>query len=150
MPDATSIAVVAALATVAVNALAGAYASWRWWQVDPSRLAWRLLRGGQAVAIAQAVVAGALALGGWEPGAGLYWLYAALPVAIGLIAEQLRIASAEQVLEQRGLPDARAVGELPPAGQRSVVLAIMRRELGVLALAALTVAFLALRGALIA
>jgi len=39
------------------------------------------------------------------------------------------------------------VGRLDDAGQRSVVLAILRREMGILALAALITAFLALRAA---
>jgi len=43
------------------------------------------------------------------------------------------------------LEDAQAVGRLDERGQRSVVLAIVRREIGVMALAALVVAFLALR-----
>lgn len=147
--DERTIAEVAAWAVLAVNLLAGAFASWRWWIVQPSDVAWPLLRAGQAVAFVQAVVAGGLFASGYSPGDGLYWLYALLPVAIGLIAEQLRVASAEQVLEHRNLPDAHAVGSLPEAAQRSVVLAIMRREIGVMALAALVVAFLALRAALI-
>jgi len=144
-----TIATIAALATLTVNGVAAAFAGLRWWQVQPSDAAWPLLRAGQAVAVGQALVAGALAIAGYDPADGLYWLYALLPVAIGLIAEQLRIASAEQVLENRELPDAQAVGALPEAQQRSVVLAIVRRELGVMALAALVVAFLALRAALI-
>jgi hypothetical protein len=148
--DERTIAEVAAWAVLAVNGLAGAFAAWRWWQVAPARAIWPLLRAGQAVAVAQALVAGGLFAGGFDPADGLYWLYALLPVAIGLIAEQLRIASAEQVLENRELADARAVGALPEAEQRSVVLAIVRREIGVMALAALVVAFLALRAALIA
>lgn len=149
MPDAT-IAEVAALATLAVNGAAGAFAGLRWWQVEPSRAAWALLRGGQVVAGVQAVLAGVLLATGFEPADDLYWLYALLPVAIGFVAEQLRIASAEQVLERRELPDAQAVGALPEREQRSVVLAVVRRELGVMALAALVVAFLALRAVLIA
>ncbi len=148
--DERSIAELAAWATLAANAAAGAFAGWRWWQVRPSDAVWPLLRGGQAVAVVQALVAGVLFFAGYEPADGLYWLYALLPVAIGLIAEQLRIASAEQVLENRGLPDAQAVGALPEAEQRSVVLSIVRREVGVVALAAGVVAFLALRAALIA
>ena len=54
------------------------------------------------------------------------------------------------MLENRDLPDAQAVGALPESEQRSVVLAVVRREIGVMALAALVVAFLALRAALIA
>jgi hypothetical protein len=135
--------------TAGSAAVAGAFAALRWWQVEPSSAVWPLLRAAQAVAVAQAVGAGVLAAAGYRPDDGLYWLYALLPVAIGVIAEQLRIAAAEQVLEQRGLPDAQAVGALAEAEQRSVVLAIVRREIGVMALAALVVAFLALRAALV-
>lgn len=147
--DERAIAEIAAWATLAGNGIAGAYAGWCWWRVRLSDAVWPLLRAAQAVAIAQALVAGVLYIGGYDPRDGLYWLYALLPVAVGLIAEQLRIASAEQVLENRDLEDARAVGALPEAEQRSVVLAIVRREVGVMAIAAGVVAFLALRAALI-
>ena len=116
----------------------------------PDERVWPLLRAGQIAAGCQAVLAGVLFAAGYEPADGLFWLYALLPVAIGVIAEQLRIASAEQVLENRDLPDVQAVGALPESEQRSVVLAVVRREIGVMALAALVVAVLALRAALIA
>ena len=148
MTEAT-VAEIAALAALAVNGVAGAFAALRWWQVQPADAVWPLLRAGQAVAVAQAIVAGVLAITGFHPGDSLYWLYALLPVAIGFVAEQLRIVSAEQVLENREIPDAQAVGALPAAEQRSVVLAIMRREVGVMALAAVVVALLALRAVLI-
>ena len=145
-----AIAEIAAWATLAANGAAGAYAGWGWWRGRPGARAWPLLRAAQAVAIAQAIAAGVLYLAGYEPEDGLYWLYALLPVAIGLIAEQLRIVAAEQVLENREIEDAQAVGALPEAEQRAVVLAIVRREVGIMALAAGVVAFLALRAALIA
>ena len=147
--DEQAVAELAAWATLAVNALAGAFAGWRWWRARASDAAWALLRGGQSVAIGQAVVAGVLYASGYDPEDGLYWLYALLPVAIGFVAEQLRIVSAEQVLENRGLPDAQAVGALPEREQHAIVLAIVRRELGVMALAALVAALLALRAALV-
>jgi hypothetical protein len=149
VPEAT-IALIGALVTLAVNGVAGAFAGLRWWQVRTSAAVWPLLRAGQAVAALQALLAGVLYAAGYEPADGLYWLYALLPVAVGLIAEQLRIAAAEQVLENRDLPDVQAVGALPESEQRSVVLAVVRREIGVMALAALVVALLALRAALIA
>jgi hypothetical protein len=138
-------AVVAALVAAAVNAVAGAFGAWRWWTVAPSRAFWVLARAGQAAAVALAVVAGIAAAAGFDPGDGLFWLYALLPVAVGFVAEQFRAASAQTVLDARGLEDAQAVGRLDEAGQRSVVLAILRRELGVMAVAAIVVAFLALR-----
>jgi hypothetical protein len=139
------VAVAAALVVAALNALAALFGAWRWWTVAPSRTFWVFARAGQAAAIALAVVAGVGAVTGFHPADGLFWLYALLPVAVGFVAEQLRAASAQTVLDARGLDDARAVGRLDEAGQRSVVLAILRRELGVMALAAVVVAFLALR-----
>jgi|SRR3954467_604018 len=138
-------AAVAALFAAAVNAVAALFGAWRWWTVAPSRAFWVLARAGQAAAVALAVVAGVAAVTGFDPADGLFWLYALLPVAVGFVAEQFRAASAQTVLDARDLEDAHAVGRLDAAGQRSVVLAILRRELGVMALAAVVVAFLALR-----
>ncbi len=130
-----------------VNVLAALVGAWRWWQVETSRAFWVLVRAGQAAAIAQALVAGVLALLGFVPADGLYWLYALLPVAVSFVAEQFRITAAQTVLDARGLEDAHAVGRLDERGQRSVVTAIVRREMGTMAAAALVVAFLCLRAA---
>src|SRR3954471_24723976 len=138
-------AAVAALFAAAVNAVAALFGAWRWWTVAPSRAFWVLARAGQAAAVALAAAAGVAGGTACRPADGFFWLYALLPVAVGFVAEQLRAASAQTVLDARGLEDARAVGRLDEAGQRSVVVAILRRELGVIALAAIVVAFLALR-----
>ncbi|GAC1438944.1 MAG: hypothetical protein NVSMB51_15920 [Solirubrobacteraceae bacterium] len=137
-----------ALLVALINGLAGAYGTLRWYQVRESRPFWVTLRGAQAAALLFATAAAVVWLSGARHGGDeLFYLYALLPAAIGLIAEQLRIAAAEQVLENRGLADARAVGELPEREQRALVVAIMRREMGVMSVAALVVAFLALRAA---
>jgi hypothetical protein len=130
-----------------VNALAALVGAWRWWQVETSRTFWVLCRAGQVAAIAQAVVAGVLAATGFVPADGLYWLYALLPVAVSFVGEQFRVTAAQTVLDARGLEDAHAVGGLDETGQRSVILAIVRREMGTMAAAALVVAFLCLRAA---
>jgi hypothetical protein len=141
----TDVAHVLALLVAISNGIAGVVAAVLWWRVEPHRFAWVLIRTGQALAIAQAVGAGVLAASGLDPGDSLYWLYALLPVAVGFVAEQLRLASAQLVLDARGLQDAQAVGRLAPDDQHSVVLQIVRRELGVMAAAALVTTFLALR-----
>jgi hypothetical protein len=135
----------AALVVAFVNGLAGVFGAVLWWTVRPSRAFWVLLRAGQAAAGGLAVVAGVLAVLGFEPADGLFWLYAVLPAAVAFVAEGFRAAAAQAVLDARGLEDAQAVGRLDEAGQRSVVLAILRREMGVMALAAVVVVFLALR-----
>jgi len=140
-----TLATLTALAVAVLNGIAGLYGSWRWWTVAPSRAFWILARAGQGAAIVLALVAGVLYLTGARPDDGLFWLYALLPAAIGFFAEQFRLLSAQTVLEARSLPDAQAVGRLPEADQRSVVLQIVRREMGVMTLGALVAAFLALR-----
>jgi hypothetical protein len=141
----THVAQVVALAAALVSLVAGVLGAWHWWRVEPSRAFWLLCRAGQALAVAQAVLAGVLAALGFDPGDRLYWLYAVLPVAVSFVAEQLRVTAAETVLDDAGLENAQAVGALDEARQRSVVLAIVRREMGVMTAAALVVAFLALR-----
>lgn len=134
-----------AIATALATGVSGAIATFLWWTVNPVGWVWPLLRIGQLVAVGQAAVAGARYFVGPAPDDSLYYLYATLPVVIAFIAEQLRLASAETVLDDRGLENAQAVGALAEAEQQSVVLAIMRRELGVVAASALVAAFLALR-----
>jgi hypothetical protein len=141
----TQVAQVAALAAALVSLVAGALGAWRWWTVEPSQAFWLLCRASQALLVVQALVAGVLAALGFEPDDGLYWLYALLPLAVSFVAEQLRVTAAETVLDDAGLPNAQAVGELDEARQRSVVLAIVRREIGVMTASAFVVAFLALR-----
>jgi hypothetical protein len=143
----SSIAQIAAVVLAAVAALAGVLGAWRWWTVAPSRAFWVLCRSAQALAVAYAILAGVLFLAGFDPAQTLFWLYALLPVAVSFVGEQLRVLSAQTVLDARDLPDAQAVGELDEAGQRSVVLAIVRREIGVMAAACIVIAFLALRAA---
>lgn len=145
----STVAVWTAWACAGFNLAAAGWGAWRWWTVESSRVFWVLARTGQAAAMAQALVAGGLFVAGYDPPDDLYWLYALLPVAIGVIAEQLRILSAEQVLERRGLADVEALRARPEVEQRSVVREIVRREIGVMAVAAVVVVFLALRAGLI-
>jgi hypothetical protein len=142
-----TVATITALLAAVLNSVAGGVGAWLWWRVDPQPLAWPLIRAGQVASVALAAVAGGAYVSGSDPEDGLFWLYAVLPVVIGFFAEQFRLLSARTVLDARGLEDAAAVGSLPEAEQRSVVLAIVRRELGVMAVAAGVSAFLALRAA---
>ena len=141
----THVAQAAALGAALVSLVAGVLGTWRWWRVQPSPAFWVLCRLSQALLVVQALVAGVLAALGFDPADSLYWLYALLPVAVSFVAEQLRVTAAQAVLDSRDLEDAKAVGRLDEASQRSVVLAIVRREMGVMTAAAFVVAFLALR-----
>jgi hypothetical protein len=134
-------------AAIVVNALAGVYGAWRWWRVEPRTVwFWRLLRAGQALVVIEAALGGVLDLTD-RKAPGLHILYGLLPLLVSLLAEQLRLASAQMVLDARGFESARAVGELPEDEQRSVVVSILRREVGVMTLSALVVVGLLARAA---
>ena len=147
----TEAVVAGAIAVAALNAAAGLAGGWLWYRGEPNerpvRVFWLLLRVGQGSALAFAVLVGALALAGRYSSDRLFYLYALLPLAVAFVGEQLRVAAAATVLSQRDLPGAEAVGRLPQGEQRRIVIEIVRREVGVMALSALVVVFLALRAA---
>jgi hypothetical protein len=147
----TQAVVAGAIAVAALNLLAGLLGAWLWYDGAPGEhlggAFWLILRVAQGSALALALAVGSLAAAGHYSSDHLFYLYALLPLAIGLIAEQLRVASAQTILDQRDLDDAQAVGALPEREQRGVVIEIVRREIGVMALSAFVVVFLALRAA---
>jgi hypothetical protein len=148
----TGAVVAGALAVATLNAAPGLLGGWLWHRAEPAgrgslKAFWVLLRVGQGSALALALGVGSLAAAGSYAGDHLFYLYALLPLAVAFVAEQLRVASAQTILDQRGLEDAKALGALPESEQQLVVIAIVRREIGVMALSALVVVFLALRAA---
>jgi hypothetical protein len=128
--------VVVGVLAISLNGVAAAFGGWCWWRVRTSAWFWRVLRTGQLVVVIQVALGGVLLLLGHKP-PGLHVLYGALPLLVSLIAEQLRGAAAQMVLDLRGFPSAEEVGALPEDEQREVVVAILQREIGVMALAAL-------------
>jgi hypothetical protein len=131
---------------IALNALAALYGAWCWWRARPSSWFWRILRAGQVVVIVEVVLGGVLDLLGHKA-SGLHVLYGVLPLLVGLLAEQLRISIPQMVLDSRGLESAQAVGKLPEEEQRGIVITILQREIGVMALAAIVVVVLLARAA---
>jgi hypothetical protein len=148
----TQAVVAGALAVAGLNAVSGLLGGWLWYRDDPSsrkllNAFWVLLRVGQGSALTLALAVGSLAVAGHYSTDHLFYLYALLPLAVAFVAEQLRVASAQTILDQRDLEDAEAVGRLGEDEQQEIVAAIVRRETGVMALSAFVVVFLALRAA---
>jgi hypothetical protein len=147
----TEAVVAGALAVAALNAISGLWGAWLWYDGEPSERAagtfWVLLRVGQGAVLVLALAAGSLAVAGHYSSDRLFYLYALLPLAVGFIAEQLRVAAAQTILDQHDLENAQAVGALAESEQQGIVTEIVRREIGVMALSALVVVFLALRAA---
>lgn len=136
---------ITAIVVAGINTLAAAVGLWGWWRWETPRAFWPVARAGQLSTTVLAAIAGVAIVTGFKPADNLFWLYLLLPIAISIIAEQLRIASARTILDVHGLEDAQAVGRLPEEEQQGIVLEIVRRETLVLALAGLVIAFLAFR-----
>lgn len=137
---------VVGIACIALMGGAGVWGAWCWYRVRQSRLFWRLLRAGQFAVVLQAALGGVLVLMG-RTASSLHLIYGLLPLGIAFVAEQLRIAAAQMVLDSRGFESSAAVGELPESEQRLVVISILQRELGVMVLAALVILVLLIRAA---
>lgn len=136
---------IAAVVVAALNLVAGALGVAAWWLGEASRPFWLAVRAGQIATTFLAALAGVLLVSGYDADSGLLYLYLLLPIVVSIIAEQLRLASAQTVLDQRKLENAQAVGELPADEQTAIVRAIMSREVGVMTIAAFVIVFLALR-----
>jgi hypothetical protein len=132
--------------SIALMAAVVVYGAWAWWRVQPRPGFWRLLRVAQVVVIVQVALGGILLATGRKPG-HLHVLYGLLPLAVALIAETLRASSAQMVLDSRGYESAQAVGKQPREEQQAVVKAILRREFGLMTIAALVIVVLLLRAA---
>jgi hypothetical protein len=132
---------------IALSTVAAAWGGWCWLRASSSRAFWGVLRAAQLAVVVEAALGGVLLLIG-RKAPTLHYVYGLLPLAVSLIGEQLRISAAVMVLDARGLESAQAVGTLPEQEQREIVVAIVRREVGVMALAALMMVVLLARAAM--
>ena len=142
----TGIHIALGVGLIAVNAVAGFYGLFAWWQERPAPGFWPLLRIGQALVMIEAVDGAILVITGKEL-PDLHLIYGLLPLGVSFFAEQLRITAAETVLANRGLEGRKDVERLARAEQQDLVRVIVRREIGVMAASAVVVALLGVRAA---
>jgi heme A synthase len=126
---------------IALNAAAGLVGGIAWYRDRPSIPFWYLLRAAQASVFVQALLGGLLVVTNHEPEEGLHYLYGILPLVVSFIAEGARADAAH-----------REVGDLDPESltqpeQESLALAIVRREMGIMAVSCGVIFFLGLRAA---
>jgi hypothetical protein len=140
----TGVHIALGVALIAVNLAAGLWGLWGWWRHRHVPGFWPLLRVGQGLVVLQAVD-GALLLVLGEDLPELHLIYGLVPLGVSFLAEQLRLATADIVLAQRGLEGRADVEALPAEEQRGLVRAIVRREMGVMATSAVVVALLGVR-----
>jgi hypothetical protein len=144
----TAVHVAIGVVAIALNAIAAAWGGWCWWRSQSDQRFWWILRAAQVSVVVVAAAGGILELTGRKV-VSLHIIYGVLPFLVSLLAEQFRISSAQMVLDSRGLASAKAVGELPKAEQQAIVTAIVRMEVGVMALSALVVVVLLARAAMV-
>jgi hypothetical protein len=126
---------------------AAVWGIWCWYRANySSRVFWWLLRAGQGFIVVEAVLGGIWEASG-RHASELHLIYGLVPIAVSFVAEQLRIASAQMVMDARGFESAAEVGKLEPPEQRVVMMTIVQRELGVMVLAAIVMTVLLARAA---
>jgi hypothetical protein len=128
-------------ALIALNLAAFALGGVAWLRDRPSIPFWYLLRAAQAAVFLQALLGGLLVFAGHEPSDDLHYLYGILPLVVSLIAEGARGGAAERELRDVEFE------ALPGDRQQAVALAIVRREMGIMAVSCGVILFLALRAA---
>ena len=137
----TTFHIVLGVAVVVVNFAAGLLGAYKWRKDEYSHAFWPILRTGQALVVLEAIDGAVLLLMGQEL-PRLHLIYGLVPLGVQFIAEQLKVTSAQAILDQRGVSSAR---ELDPDDAEDAALDILRREMGVMAASALVVAALGLR-----
>jgi heme A synthase len=128
-------------ALILCNAIAFAVGGIAWIRDQASVRFWYLLRIAQLTVFLQALLGGLLVFTGHEPDDDLHYLYGLLPLLVSFLAEGARAGAAER--EVRDLD----IEALPPEGQQQVALAIVRREMGIMAVSCGVILFLGLRAA---
>ena len=128
-------------AVIALNLVAFALGGMAWLRDRPSVPFWLLLRAAQVAVFIQVMLGGLLVFTNHKPDDSLHYLYGILPLLVSLIAEAARTGAAEREL---GDLDFEA---LPADAQQELALAIVRREMGIMAVSCGVILFLALRAA---
>jgi hypothetical protein len=131
----------AGAAVLALNLAAALVGGIQWLRKSPSIPFWYLLRSAQVAVVIQVMLGGILVLTGHRPADNLHYLYGFLPLPVSLLAEGARIGAAQQELGDIEFET------LQPERQQSLALAIVRREMGIMAISCWVIFFLALRAA---
>ncbi len=127
---------------VGLNLAAGAIGGYAWFRNRPSVPFWYLLRLAQVSVFVQALLGGVLVVTNHEPSSDLHYVYGILPLAISFIAEGARAGAAHRELGEVEFES------LDGETQQQVALAIVRREMGIMAVSCGVIFFVALRAAL--
>lgn len=124
-----------------LNLVAGLVGGIAWFRDRPSVPFWYLLRAAQAAVVAQALLGAILLVTGHEPPDDLHLLYGILPLMVSFLAEGARAGAAQRELGETDFES------LPGDQQQTIALAIVRREMGIMAVSCAVIFFIAVRAA---
>lgn len=128
-------------AVILLNLVAFAVGGVAWFRGRPSIPFWYLLRAAQASVFIQVGLGGLLVVTNHEPPDSLHYLYGILPLLVSFLAEGARTGAAQRELGETEFES------LEAETQEAVALAIVRREMGIMAVSCGVILFLALRAA---
>jgi heme A synthase len=137
----SAVHLVVGCALIALNLVAFAFGGIAWLRQRQSVTFWYLLRGAQAAVFLQALLGGLLLLTGHEPVDEIHYLYGILPLVVSFLAEGARAGAAQRELGELDFES------LPASDQQALALAIVRREMGIMAVSCGVILFLGLRAA---
>jgi hypothetical protein len=129
------------LALISLNLVAFAVGGIAWIRRESSIPFWYLLRAAQVSVFIQALLGGLLVFTGRESPDDLHYLYGILPLVVSFIAEGARAGAAERELGDLDFES------LDGDTQQEIALAIVRREMGIMAVSCGVILFLGLRAA---
>ena len=136
-----SVHLVVGVALIALNLAAFVVGGVAWIRKQASIPFWYLLRAAQVSVFIQALLGGLLLFTGHQASEDLHYLYGILPLFVSFIAEGARAGAAQREI---GDLDFEA---LPADTQQEIALAIVRREMGIMAVSCGVIFLLALRAA---
>lgn len=132
---------VVGVAVILFNLAAFAVGGVAWLRSRPSIPFWYLLRAAQAAVFLQVLLGGLLVFTNHEAPDDLHYLYGLLPLLVSFLAEGARTGAAQRELGETDFES------LDADTQQAVALAIVRREMGIMAVSCGVILFLALRAA---
>src|SRR5258707_3499061 len=128
-------------AVILLNLVAGTVGGVAWFRDRASIPFWYLLRAAQVSVFLQVMLGGLLVFTDHKPAESLHYLYGLLPLVVSFLAEGARTGAAQRELGEVDFES------LPADTQQSVALAIVRREMGIMAVSCWVIFFLALPAA---
>ena len=137
----SSVHLVVGVALIGLNPLAATWGGVAWLRDHASIAFWYLLRAAQTSVFIQVMLGALLVVTGHEAADDLHYLYGLLPLPVSLLAEAARAGAAQQEIGDLDFES------LPEQRQRQIALAIVRREMGIMAVSCGVILFLALRAA---